>query len=201
MQLCGTWQVACWQAATRATGQRKVKRGCCAPVPPCNREDIFKEIDIVCGLHHENVVFLKEYFEEGNKVGCGCAGQCARRACKRLAGCMPRAQPKRAPERAESMGWHGAHARDDIGHSLGSRAREGRRWPQPRLACTRDRALSGAWARMHAAGVPDHGAGDGRRAVGGGAEARDVQRAGGAQLFRAADAGHHVPAQPQRGAP
>lgn len=31
-------------------------------------EDIFKEIDILCGLNHENVVFLKEYFEEGNKA-------------------------------------------------------------------------------------------------------------------------------------
>lgn len=34
----------------------------------CCREDIFKEIDILCGLNHENVVYLKEYFEEGNKV-------------------------------------------------------------------------------------------------------------------------------------
>lgn len=32
------------------------------------REDIFKEIDILCGMNHENVVYLKEYFEEGNKV-------------------------------------------------------------------------------------------------------------------------------------
>ncbi|KAK9818047.1 hypothetical protein WJX72_006277 [[Myrmecia] bisecta] len=32
------------------------------------REDIFKEIDILVGLNHENVIFLKEYFEEGNKV-------------------------------------------------------------------------------------------------------------------------------------
>ncbi len=32
------------------------------------REDIFKEIDILCGLCHDNVVYLKEYFEEGNKV-------------------------------------------------------------------------------------------------------------------------------------
>lgn len=31
-------------------------------------EDIFKEIDILCGLNHDNVVYLKEYFEEGNKV-------------------------------------------------------------------------------------------------------------------------------------
>ena len=37
--------------------------------PPLLREDIFKEIDILCGLDHENVVALKEYFEEGNKVG------------------------------------------------------------------------------------------------------------------------------------
>ncbi|KAI8469504.1 MAG: kinase-like domain-containing protein [Monoraphidium minutum] len=32
------------------------------------REDIFKEIDILCGLDHGNVVWLKEYFEEGGKV-------------------------------------------------------------------------------------------------------------------------------------
>lgn len=32
------------------------------------REDIFKEIDILVGMNHENVIFLKEYFEEGNKV-------------------------------------------------------------------------------------------------------------------------------------
>lgn len=31
-------------------------------------EDIFKEIDLLCGMNHENVIFLKEYFEEGNKV-------------------------------------------------------------------------------------------------------------------------------------
>jgi len=36
---------------------------------PSPSEDIFKEIDILCGLDHENVVALKEYFEEGNKVG------------------------------------------------------------------------------------------------------------------------------------
>lgn len=39
----------------------------------CCREDIFKEIDILCGLNHENVLFLKEYFEEDNKVGVRCA--------------------------------------------------------------------------------------------------------------------------------
>lgn len=33
------------------------------------REDIFKEIDLLCGMNHENVIYLKEYFEEGNKVG------------------------------------------------------------------------------------------------------------------------------------
>jgi len=33
-----------------------------------DREDIFKEIDILVGMNHENVIFLKEYFEEGNKV-------------------------------------------------------------------------------------------------------------------------------------
>lgn len=34
----------------------------------CCREDIFKEIDLLCGMNHENVIYLKEYFEEGNKV-------------------------------------------------------------------------------------------------------------------------------------
>ena len=37
-------------------------------VHSCCREDIFKEIDILVGMNHENVIFLKEYFEEGNKV-------------------------------------------------------------------------------------------------------------------------------------
>lgn len=32
------------------------------------REDIFKEIDIHLGLEHPNVIFLKEYFEEADKV-------------------------------------------------------------------------------------------------------------------------------------
>ena len=32
------------------------------------RDDIFKEIDILVGLNHPNVIYLKEYFEEGNKV-------------------------------------------------------------------------------------------------------------------------------------
>lgn len=37
---------------------------------PCenSREDIYQEIDILCGLNHENVLFLKEYFDEDNKV-------------------------------------------------------------------------------------------------------------------------------------
>lgn len=40
------------------------------PDIPCenSREDIFKEIDILCGLNHENILFLKEYFEEHSKV-------------------------------------------------------------------------------------------------------------------------------------
>jgi calcium/calmodulin-dependent protein kinase I len=33
-----------------------------------SREDIFKEIDIVIALRHPNIIYLKEYFEEGNKV-------------------------------------------------------------------------------------------------------------------------------------
>ena len=40
---------------------------CASPIA-C-REDIFKEIDILVGMNHENVIFLKEYFEEGDKVG------------------------------------------------------------------------------------------------------------------------------------
>lgn len=39
------------------------------------REDIFKEIDILCGLNHENVIFLKEYYEENNKVRAGVGGK------------------------------------------------------------------------------------------------------------------------------
>jgi hypothetical protein len=46
-----------------------------ANMTPANREDIFKEIDILCGLNHENVVYLKEYFEEGNKVSS--SGECS----------------------------------------------------------------------------------------------------------------------------
>jgi hypothetical protein len=38
-------------------------------ISPCVlREDIFKEIDILVELEHENVVRLKEYFHEHNKV-------------------------------------------------------------------------------------------------------------------------------------
>ena len=33
------------------------------------REDIFKEIDILVGMDHDNVLMLKEYFEENGKVG------------------------------------------------------------------------------------------------------------------------------------
>ena len=32
------------------------------------REDIFKEIDILVGVDHDNVLMLKEYFEENGKV-------------------------------------------------------------------------------------------------------------------------------------
>ncbi|KXZ52376.1 hypothetical protein GPECTOR_9g420 [Gonium pectorale] len=62
-------------AADRATG---VEYACkIMALPPVGqevgenentREDIFKEIDLLCGMNHENVIFLKEYFEEGNKV-------------------------------------------------------------------------------------------------------------------------------------
>ena len=40
---------------------------------PVVQDDIFKEIDILIGLDHPNVIFLKEYFEENNKV-CPVAG-------------------------------------------------------------------------------------------------------------------------------
>lgn len=33
-----------------------------------SRADIFKEIDILMALEHENIVFMKEYFEDDNKV-------------------------------------------------------------------------------------------------------------------------------------
>lgn len=33
-----------------------------------SRADIFKEIDILLSLEHENIVLMKEYFEENNKV-------------------------------------------------------------------------------------------------------------------------------------
>ena len=33
-----------------------------------SRDDIFKEIDILVGLNHPNVIYLKEYFEENNRV-------------------------------------------------------------------------------------------------------------------------------------
>ena len=41
-----------------------------------SRDDIFKEIDILVGLNHPNVIYLKEYFEENSKVilGCACCG-------------------------------------------------------------------------------------------------------------------------------
>ena len=32
------------------------------------REDILKEIDILMSLHHPNIIFLKEYFEEPGRV-------------------------------------------------------------------------------------------------------------------------------------
>ena len=32
------------------------------------REDIFKEIDILVGMQHKNVIYMKEYFEENNKA-------------------------------------------------------------------------------------------------------------------------------------
>jgi hypothetical protein len=46
------------------------QRLCPPPHPrlPPSSEDIFKEIDILCCLDHDNVVALKEYFEEGNKA-------------------------------------------------------------------------------------------------------------------------------------
>lgn len=40
------------------------------------REDIFKEIDILVGMEHENVIFMKEYFEENNKASNGSIPVC-----------------------------------------------------------------------------------------------------------------------------
>lgn len=33
-----------------------------------SREDIFKEIEIIAELEHPNIVYLKEFFVEANKV-------------------------------------------------------------------------------------------------------------------------------------
>ena len=40
------------------------------------REDIFKEIDILVGVDHENVLELKEYFEEGGKARSRAQARC-----------------------------------------------------------------------------------------------------------------------------
>ncbi len=42
--------------------------GCCSHSASRAQDDIFKEIDILIGLDHPNVIFLKEYFEENNKA-------------------------------------------------------------------------------------------------------------------------------------
>jgi len=42
--------------------------GCCSRSASRAQDDIFKEIDILIGLDHPNVIFLKEYFEENNKA-------------------------------------------------------------------------------------------------------------------------------------
>lgn len=57
-----------------------------------SREDIMKEIDILCSLNHPNIIFLKEYFIENNKVflitellsGARSCQRCALRACNRV---------------------------------------------------------------------------------------------------------------------
>ena len=61
----------CWWTPTGASTHYSFT--CCL----CS-EDIFKEIDILCGLDHENVVALKEYFEEGTQVATtpGPGGSC-----------------------------------------------------------------------------------------------------------------------------
>ena len=60
----------------RATGEEYAIKIMALPEPgrtagdnENTREDIFKEIDILVGMEHENVIYMKEYFEEGNKVG------------------------------------------------------------------------------------------------------------------------------------
>ncbi|KAL0043658.1 hypothetical protein WJX79_011123 [Trebouxia sp. C0005] len=62
-------------ATDRHTGEEYAVKIMALPEPNAKagdnentREDIFKEIDILVGMNHENVIFLKEYFEEGNKV-------------------------------------------------------------------------------------------------------------------------------------
>mmetsp|Transcript_31338 Transcript_31338/g.43471 ORF Transcript_31338/g.43471 Transcript_31338/m.43471 type:complete len:346 (-) Transcript_31338:209-1246(-) len=32
------------------------------------REEIIYEINVLCGLHHENIIYLKEYYEDANKI-------------------------------------------------------------------------------------------------------------------------------------
>ncbi|PSC73989.1 CAMK CAMK1 kinase [Micractinium conductrix] len=62
-------------ATDKATGEHLACKIMSLPPPgkqynenESSRADIFKEIDILMALQHENIVVMKEYFEEGNKV-------------------------------------------------------------------------------------------------------------------------------------
>lgn len=72
----GTGGFSVVKAATdKATGQQWACKIMSLPPPgkqfnenESSRADIFKEIDILIALKHDNIVLMKEYFEEGNKV-------------------------------------------------------------------------------------------------------------------------------------
>ncbi|KAL4424298.1 hypothetical protein ABPG75_001599 [Micractinium tetrahymenae] len=62
-------------ATDRATGEQWACKIMSLPPPgkqynenESSRADIFKEIDILLSLEHDNIVLMKEYFEENNKV-------------------------------------------------------------------------------------------------------------------------------------
>lgn len=61
-------------AVTRETGEEYACKVMSLPPPGCSnaaevtREDIFKEINILISLDHPNIIYLKEYYEEGNKA-------------------------------------------------------------------------------------------------------------------------------------
>ena len=61
-------------AVHRETGEEFACKVMSLPPPGCSnaaevtREDIFKEINILISLDHPNIIYLREYYEEGNKA-------------------------------------------------------------------------------------------------------------------------------------